>query len=255
MNAIRQVSRKDEPAADEWSTRVDLAAAFRIAARMDWHEAIANHFSVAVSNDGKRFLINPKWMHFSRIKASDLLLLDSDDASTMEGPNAPDVTAWCLHSAVHAQLPHARCILHLHPPYATALAALADPEVKPIDQNTARFYQRVAYDLGYEGMANSMEEGNRLAKLMGNKQTLMLGNHGVLVTGDSVGAAFDSLYYLERACKTLILAYSTGQALKVLKPQAAEQAARDWEAFSDSAQVHFQEMKQLLGASDPTYAE
>ena len=146
-----------------WQLRVDLAAALRLAARYDWHEAVANHFSVAVSDDGRHFLMNPRWRHFSQARASELLLLDTQDETTMSKPHAPDLTAWCLHGRLHANMPQARCIIHLHPPYATAIASLADPEIKPIDQNSARFYNRVAYDMQYGGMANTLQEGDRLA--------------------------------------------------------------------------------------------
>jgi ribulose-5-phosphate 4-epimerase/fuculose-1-phosphate aldolase len=240
--------------AGERAMRVDLAAAFRLAARLDWHEAVANHFSLAVSDDGRKFLMNPRWKHFSRVKASDLLFLDADDKTTMEGPNAPDVTAWCIHGAVHAANPKARCVLHLHLPYATALATLADPEIRPIDQNTARFYQRVVYDSCYEGMANSLEEGRRLAALLGDRKVLMMGNHGVLVAEESVALAFDTVYYLERACRTLVLAYSTGQTLNILPPGAAEQTARDWERCQPYGRAHFEEMKRVLDDEDPSYA-
>jgi ribulose-5-phosphate 4-epimerase/fuculose-1-phosphate aldolase len=239
----------------ESQARVDLAAAFRLAEHFNWHEAVANHFSLAVSTDGKRFLMNPRWRHFSRIKASELMLLDADDQETMKRPDAPDETAWCLHGRIHALLPHARCVLHLHPPYATALAALADPEIKPIEQNTARFYNRVAYDLGYEGMANSDAEGDRIAKLLGNRKTMMLGNHGVLIAAPTVAEAFDEVYYLERACQTLVLAYSTGQKLNVMSDSVAEKTARDWDFYTDSASVHFDEMKKVLDRKDPSYAE
>jgi ribulose-5-phosphate 4-epimerase/fuculose-1-phosphate aldolase len=254
MSAIRQLKSTSEEF-DERAMRQDLAAAFRLAVRMNWHEAVANHFSLAVSSDGKRFLVNPKWRHFGRIRASDLLLVDADDPSTMEGPNAPDITAWSIHAALHARLPHARCILHLHTPYATALAALADPEIKPIDQNTCRFYNRVAYDLAYEGMATNMEEGRRLADLLGNKSTLIMGNHGVLVAGNTVAEAFDELYYLERACQTQILAYSTGQKLNVMSPKAAEQTARDWDDFREASFAHFAEMRCILDEEDASYRE
>ena len=239
----------------ESQARVDLAAAFRLAEHFNWHEAVANHFSLAVSTDGKRFLMNPRWRHFSRIKASELMLLDADDQETMKRPDAPDETAWCLHGRIHALLPHARCVLHLHPPYATALTALADPEIKPIEQNTARFYNRVAYDLGYEGMANSDAEGDRIAKLLGNRKTMMLGNHGVLIAAPTVAEAFDEVYYLERACQTLVLAYSTGQKLNVMSDSVAEKTARDWDFYTDSASVHFDEMKKVLDRKDPSYAE
>lgn len=255
MSPLTSLKTQPKYATDEWQLRVDLAAAFRLAARMGWHEAVANHFSVAVSPDGKTFLMNPKWMHFSRIRASDLQLLDSGDRSTMERADAPDITAWCIHGAMHANLPHARCVFHAHPPHATAIASLADPEIKPIDQNTARYFNRVAYDLGYEGMADSDEEGLRLVRMLGNRGTMMMGNHGVLVAANSVAEAFDNLYYLERACQTLVLAYSTGQKLNVMSSKVAEQTAQDWDKFSDSAFSHFAEMKRILDESDPSYAE
>lgn len=100
---------------DEWQLRVDLAAAFRLAAMYEWHEAVANHLSLAVSGDGQKFLMNPRWRHFSRIKASELLLLDSEDRTTMTRPDAPDLTAWSIHGRIHATVPQARCIIHLHP--------------------------------------------------------------------------------------------------------------------------------------------
>lgn len=255
MSTISPLKLGPSSDADEWQLRVDLAAAFRLAARNDWHEAVANHFSVAVSADGRKFLMNPRWRHFTRIRASELLLLDSDDAGTMDRPDAPDLTAWCLHGRLHAALPQARCILHLHPTYSTAIASLADPEIPPIDQNTARFYNRVAFDLGFGGMANSSEEGDRLAALMGNKQIMMMGNHGILVCANTVAEAFDATYYLERACRNLALAYQTGRKLHVMSPEVAEKTAREWEDYGDQSFAHFDEMKQILDAEDGTYAE
>ena len=193
--------------------RVDLAAVFRMAAHYNWHESIANHFSLSVSDDGKQFLMNPKWIHFDNITASSLLIVDADDPETMNRSDAPDPTAWIIHGHLHRAAPQARCILHVHSPYATAIASLADPEIKPIDQNTARFFNRVAYDRHYGGLAENDDEGARLVRVLGNKSIMMMGNHGVLVTGSSVAQAFDNLYYFERACQTLVLAYSTGQPL------------------------------------------
>lgn len=240
---------------DEWQLRVDLAAAFRLAARYDWHEAVANHLSLAVSADGKKFLMNPRWKHFSRIKASELLLLDSNDASTMDRPDAPDLTAWCIHGRMHATVPQARCIIHLHPTYATAIASLANPEILPIDQNTARFYNRVAFDMDYGGMANTTEEGDRLGRLLGNKQMMMMGNHGLLVCAETVAEAFDLTYYFERACRNLVLAYSTGQKLHVMSPAVAEKTAQEWEGDREQFKSHFAEMKEILDAEDPSYAD
>ena len=194
-------------------------------------------------------------MHFSRIRASDLLLIDADDPDTMKRPDAPDLTAWCIHGAMHARLPQARCILHLHPPYATAVATLADPEIKPIEQNTARYYNRIAVDLGFGGIADNDEEGERLVRALGNKSRMMMGNHGILVAGETVAEAFDDLYYLERACQTLVLAYSTGRELNVMPAEIAERTALGWLDYKDAAFSHFEEMKAMLDEKDPSYAE
>ena len=173
----------------------NLAAAFRWAARLDLHEGVANHFSVAVSDDGGQFLLNPRGRHFSRVRASELLLLDA----TRSGADA-DPTAWFLHSHLHRHVPHARCVLHTHMPNATALACLRDFEFLMLDQTACRFHNRIAYDRHFGGMALDDSEGERVAKLLGTDHSvLFLGNHGVIVVGPTVADAFDELYHLERA--------------------------------------------------------
>jgi ribulose-5-phosphate 4-epimerase/fuculose-1-phosphate aldolase len=235
--------------------RIDLAAAFRLAVEMNWHESVGNHFSLAVSADGKQFLMNPRWKHFSLIRASDLLLLDSGDAQTMSRPDAPDASAWCIHGRIHARVARARCVLHVHPPYASALAALADPTLKPIDQNSARFFNRLAIDRGYSGIADQLEEGERLVRVLGAHNSMLMGNHGVLVTAGTVAEAFEELYFLERAAKTLVLAYSTGQPLNVLSDEVAEKTARCWDEYRDSAFAHFRDLKQMLDKKDASYRD
>lgn len=237
----------------EWQMRVDLAAAFRLAVHFDWHESIANHFSAAISDDGKTFLLNPKWQHFSTVKASELLCLHADDEDAMKGPNAPEPSAWCIHGAIHAAVRHARVILHCHPPYATALSCLADPSIKPIDQNTARFFNRLAIDLNFGGIADDAEEGKRIAAALGNHSIMMMGNHGVSVVGETVAEAFEHLYYLERASKTMILAYSSGQPLSIMSDDLAEKTASTWEIYSDSAFAHFDQLKAMLDKTDDSY--
>jgi ribulose-5-phosphate 4-epimerase/fuculose-1-phosphate aldolase len=239
----------------EWQLRVDLAASFRLSARFKWNEAVANHFSVATSPDGRNFLMNPRWKHFSRIKASELLHLNVNDKEAMQRPDAPDLTAWSLHARLHATLPQARCIIHLHPKYATVIASLADPEIKPIDQNTARFFNRVAWDINYGGMANTDEEGDRLALLLGNKSIMMMGNHGILVCAATVAEAYDLTYYLEKACCNLVLAYQTGQPLHVMSHAVAEKTAQEWEADREQFHAHFAEMKAILDSEKATYAD
>ena len=145
-----------------YAERVDLACAFRWTARLNMHEAVANHFSLAIDEAGTRFLMNPNQVHFSRIKASDLLLIDADDPETMTRPDAPDPTAWGLHGAIHRNVPHARCVMHVHSIHATVLASLADSRMPPIDQNTAIFFNRHVVDDDYGGLAFE-DEGERCA--------------------------------------------------------------------------------------------
>lgn len=239
----------------EWELRVDLAAAFRITAQFDWHESIANHFSAAVSADGKQFLLNPKWKHFSLVKASDLLLLNADDKDVMSRPDAPDPSAWSIHGAIHARVPQAKVLLHCHPPYATALSCLQDPTIKAIDQNTARFHNRIAIDLHFGGIANDEEEGVRIANSFGNSSIMMMGNHGVSCAGETVAEAFEHLYYLERAAKTMMLAYATGQPLSIIDDDIAEKTALSWEEYSDSAFAHFDQLKVMLDQTDDSYRQ
>lgn len=165
------------------SLRVDLAAAFRLAARFDWHELVGNHFSAAISADGKKFLMNPRWRHFGEVRASDLVALDADDSSVMARSDAPDPSAWTIHGSVHGKRPDVRVMLHCHPPYATTLACLEDPEMKPVDQNTARFFGKLGIDLGFGGIADDAAEGQRLAAAFGNKSVIIMGNHGVRIAG------------------------------------------------------------------------
>ncbi len=236
-------------------TRTELAAVFRIAARMGWHESVANHFSAAVSDDGSHFLMNPRWRHFELIRASELLLLDANDDTVMDGPNPPDPSAWCIHGTIHATLPEARVLLHVHSDYATALAGLADPTIRPIDQNTARYHGRVAYDLEFGGIADEVEEGKRLAEVMADKPVLMMGNHGVTVAAQTVADAFEDLYYFERACKTMVLAYSTQQPLNILSDEIAHKVSSGWEAFAGMAPAHLAQQMELLDRVDPSYRD
>jgi len=143
------------PNLDHWPERVDLAAAFRWTARLNMHEGVANHFSFAINEGGTRFLMNPNQMHFSRIKASDLIVVDANDPNALEGPDAPDVTAWGLHGGLHRHCPHARCAMHVHSIHATVLASLKDSRLPPIDQNCATFFNRYVIDDNYGGLARA----------------------------------------------------------------------------------------------------
>ena len=236
-------------------TRRELAAAFRWAARFGYHEAVANHFSAAVSDDGQRFLVNPVGSHFSRIRASDLV--DVDTSRTGDSLSfGVDPTAWVLHSHIHRHVPRAKCILHTHMKYATTLACLEGYEFQMTDQNACRFHDTIAYDRNYSGLALDPEEGERVAGLFGaDKEVLFLGNHGVMVIGPSVAEAFDLLYYLEKASEVQVLALSTGRPLSIIPDEVAAHAARQWREYPDAARLHMDALMAILDEESPDYAK
>ncbi len=238
-----------------WQERVDMAAAFRWTARLNMHEAVANHFSLAVNDDGTQFLMNANQQHFSRIKASDLLFLDANDPATMDAPNAPDPTAWGLHGSIHRLCPHARCVMHVHSIHATVLACLKDSTLPPLDQNAATFYGRQVVDEGYGGLAFE-DEGARCASLLTDPKvkTMIMGNHGVLVIGDTVADTFNRLYYFERAAETYIRALQTGQPLRIMPHDVAEKTAQELEDYPGQADQHLNELKAILDDEKSDYA-
>jgi len=241
---------------DHWPERVELAAALRLAALHDWHDGVGNHFSLGLGADGRHLLLNPRDRHFTSVRASELLLLDSHGEPPSEGADSPDPSAWCIHGAMHRLRPDLRCVLHVHPPYATALCTLEDPRIRPIDQVTARFFNRVAIDPDFGGLADERAEGERIVAALGPHSNLLLGNHGVLVAAATVAEAFDELYFLERAARTLILAYSTGRPLRVLSDELAERTAEGWraEGFARQPFAHFAELRRLLDRNDADHA-
>ncbi|NYS23876.1 class II aldolase/adducin family protein [Rhodobacteraceae bacterium 2376] len=244
-----------QPNMDHWQERVQLAAAFRWTARLNMHEAVANHFSLAVNESGTQFLMNPNQVHFSRVKASDLLLLDANDPEALNHPDAPDITAWGLHGSVHRRCPHHRCVMHVHSMHATVLASLADSTLPPIDQNCATFYNRYVIDDHYGGLAME-DEGERCAAQLQDprKQVMIMGNHGVLVLGDSVADCFNRMYYFERAAETYIRALQTGQPLRILSHEVAEKTAQELEDYPGQGDRHLAELMAILDDEGDDYA-
>ena len=233
----------------------DLAAVFRWTAKLNMNEGIANHFSVCLPNSND-FYVNGSGLHFSSIKASDMVLVEQNKIEEIKKkPELVDPTALNIHGVIHKKVPHARCILHVHSKYATALSALKDPTLQPIDQNTMRFYNRVAiYDdfggLGFE------EESHKMAAAIGNNRSMLLANHGILTVGQTVGQAFDELYYFEKACETYITALSTNKELKIANSEVAEKTAQEWENYPvNMGDQHLKAIRSILDKEDSSYKQ
>ena len=133
------------------------------------------------------------------------------------------------------------------------LASLQDSTIYPIDQTTARFFEKIALDDGYEGMVLDDGEGDRLAAKLGNRSVLMMGNHGVMVVGETVAQAFDCLYFLERAAETLVTAYMTGKPLRIIPDDIARHTAQQWADYPDYGDKHLAELKRILDEEEPDY--
>lgn len=232
--------------------RIDLAAALRWAARLGLHEGICNHFSLAVDAAGDRFLVNPWGWHWREITASSLVLCDSR-GKVLGGKNEVEPTAFYIHSRIHLKAPHARCVMHTHMPYALALCTAEGGRLEMCEQNALRFYDRIAYDDSYNGIALDNGEGDRIAAALGNRSIAFLASHGVVVAGPSVALAFDDLYYLERACTVQVLARSTGLKLRKLDPKMVAETARQMLREQDQAVRHFDALKRILDREEPQY--
>ena len=232
----------------------DLAAVFRWTARLNMHEGIANHFSVCLPDSNGSFYVNGTGMHFSKIRASELVFIENKNFEEMKNkPEIVDSTAINIHGTIHKKIPNAKCILHVHSKYATALSCLKDPALPPIDQNTMRFYNRVAFYNEFEGLGFE-EESEKMANSIGNHNILLLANHGILTAAPTVAQAFDDLFYFEKACETYITALSTGKQLNIASSKVAEKTAQDWENYStDLGELHLKAIRSILDSEDPTY--
>ncbi|WP_144108997.1 class II aldolase/adducin family protein [Paraburkholderia sp. BCC1886] len=247
----------------ETTGRIDLAAAHRAAVMHEFHEGIANHFSLALPDPRGRFLVAPFGLHWAEIKATDFLVLDYE-AQRIAGEGIVEQSALCIHLPIHQADPvrHA-AVLHTHMPYTTALTRLADQRLLPIGQAELLLLKHIAYDDEYDGLAYDIDEGRRLAGLLGDKSILFLANHGVIVTGRTVSQAYDRLYLLERAARFQVLAYSTGQPLRLLSQaqqdkvhQQYTEGAKEGAAWTGKPyhELHFAALKRLLDKSNPGYA-
>ena len=224
---------------DKKPTAQDLAAALRLAARFGFNEGICNHFSVAL--DDGRFMLNPHGIHWSQISEADMLTIDPDHPG-----KSAEISALNIHGAIHASSAKAICVLHTHMPWATSLTCLEEGRLRFVHQNSLRFYDDVAYDDEYNGLAETAEEGARIAACLRTKRVLFLANHGVIVTGASVADAFDRLYYLERACEVQVKAMSTGQPLKEIGNNLARRTRAEFDAGASYAEQHFRALTELL---------
>lgn len=225
--------------------REDLALALRAAAHHGLAEGICNHFSVELPDASGRFLLNPRGLHWSEVRAEDIVLVDAQGA-VLAGRHAVEPTAMYIHAAVHRVAGQA-CVLHTHMPYATALTLTTDRALDPtLSQTAMRFVGRVAVDAHYNGLALDVAEGERIARAMGTADVVFLGNHGVVVCGPRIDHAYDDLYYLERACEVQVIAQSTGRPLAPVEAGLAARVAAQIQGEREQSVLFFEALRRMV---------
>ena len=237
--------------------KIQLAAAHRLAALHDLEEGIDNHFTVTVPGHDDRWLILPFGLHWSEARASDMIVFD-ESGKTLEGEGVCELSAQCIHAPIH-RISGARVVLHTHQHWAVALNMLKDNRLLPASQTAAFFHGHIAYDDTYAGTADTLAEGERLAKVLGRKQIVFMKNHGVLVVGETIAQAYRRLYKLERVCRAQIMAMSTGKPLEVLSDEIVAQVqsppADDRHSRAERERLFFEAMMRVLDRENPGYAD
>lgn len=230
MNAPEKLlipSLQDKVTPEEWETRVNLAACYRLVADFGWSDLVFTHISARVPGTDDHFLINPYGMMFDEITASSLVKIDTHGNKLDDSPFPVNPAGFTIHSAIHAVRHDAQCVLHVHSLNGVAVSAQKDG-VLPISQQSIFILSSLAYH-GYEGVALNEEEKPRLVADMGEKTYLMLRNHGLLTVGKTIADAFVNMYVFEAACTIQIRAQSGGGELVMIPPAiiaGAQQQAR-----------------------------
>ncbi|MEQ1517230.1 MAG: class II aldolase/adducin family protein [Usitatibacteraceae bacterium] len=204
--------RMNTYSAEEWQTRVDLAACYRLVAAYGWDDLVYTHITAKIPGVENQFLINPYGMMFEEITASSLVKIDLAgnklDAENLFPINPAGFT---IHSAIHAARADAKCVLHVHTPNGVAISAQKGG-VLPISQHSIFVLASLAYH-DYEGVALNEEEKPRLVRDLGDKNFLMLRNHGLLTVGGSIADAFQAMYFFEATCMIQVRAQAGGGEL------------------------------------------
>lgn len=238
--------------------RVDLAACFRMAAKLGLHEGICNHFSAMLPGYDDLFLVNPYGKAFGEVTASNLVICDFH-GNVIDGPKdeewgVPEATAFLIHASMHMKVPRARVAFHTHMPYATALCMVEGKPLVFAGQTALKFYGRIRVDSHYNGLALDTSEGDRIAAAVGDADIVFMKQHGVMVLGKTIAEAWDDLYYLERACQVQVIAESTGRRLIPVDPDIAEATYRQMrEGDDESARLHLESIKRQLDREQPDY--
>ena len=252
QGAARKV--RDFPVSEaERAARVQLAACYRIFNHLGWVEMIFNHITLRVPGPEKLFLINPFGLHYSEIKASNLVLIDIDGNAVRESKWPVNRAGFVIHSAIHGNVAEAHCVMHTHTTTGMAVACQKDG-LSPTNFYAAQLHGGVAYH-DFEGITVDEGEKTRLVASIGNKRAVILRNHGLLAWGPSVAEAYMTLWTLQRACDVQIAASAAG-ALNPIRSDVFAQTVREsGPGEKRTCDDVFAAMQRLIDTKDPSYRD
>ena len=241
----------------EWQARLDLAAAFRLAATLGWTDMLGTHFSLRVPDAENEFLINPYGLLFEEITASSLLRIDTAGNKLSKSPYEANRAGFVIHSAVHMGAPDAHCVMHCHTLAGVGVAAQKQG-LLPITQMALTVLGEVRYH-DYEGVADDEEERRRIVEDLGDGSVLILRNHGTLTIGATVGEAFSRMYRIERACRFQLAALTGGAEPNAIPGEIADytiQQGRELNQTGRAAggQLMWAALRRKLDREDRSYA-
>lgn len=251
---------QQEVSSEEWAVRVQLAAAYRLIDHFGWSELIWTHTTARVPGPDHHFLINPYTLRFDEVRASTLVKVDLDGNIIGDKSQEINPAGYVIHSAIHRVRPDVKCVMHTHTVAGMAVAAL-QCGLLPIGMYSLGYYERVAYH-DFEGPSLELDERERLANNLGNKNVLILRSHGLLTCGETVAQAFVRMYRLERACQVQLTAQSTGAPLVIPSKEVCQRSAElsdDFlvaqgdKGYSQHPNPEFDAMLRLLDKKDPSY--
>ena len=239
--------------------RIDLAAVHRLAVMYGFNEGIDNHMTLMVPGFDDRFFLAPFGIHWSEIKASDFVIVDFYGKILEGDPESlVEDTAFFIHAPMHGSARKIQCVLHTHMPYATALSMLEEPALEMMSQNAIGFRDNTFYECDYNGLAYDRSEGERMTLALGEKDVLLLRNHGIVTTGKTVADAWQLLYFFERTAESHVLAMSMGRSLRMVDKDIVDVTAEQMLASPtvmgvDRAALHFAALKRILDRKEPDY--
>ena len=246
---------RDQVSAEEWQTRVDLAAAYRLVALFGWDDLIFTHISSRIPGPEHHFLLNPYGMMFDEVTASSLVKIDLEGNKVVDSPYFINPAGFTIHSAVHAAREDALCVMHLHTDYGIAVSAQKNG-LLPLSQQAMFALSSLAYH-DYEGLALDGQEKPRLVADFGDKKFMILRNHGLLTVGRNAAEAFLGMFLLERACKIQILAQTGGGELSLIPNAILAKVASQMDVVTvgQRAALTWPGLLRKLDRIDPTYRD